>query len=80
MVLGNMDVGLNAQNLVAIVTIWLLTLVNVFGVKTGAMVQNVFTITKALSLALFVVVGFAIAARVPRRGLRLAGKPEQSPG
>ena len=59
MVLGNMDVGLNTQNLVGIITIWLLTFVNVFGVKTGAMVQNVFTITKAFSLALLVVVGFA---------------------
>ncbi len=60
MVLGNMDVGLNTQNLVAIVTIWLLTFVNVFGVKTGAMVQNVFTITKAFSLALLIAVGFAV--------------------
>ncbi len=60
MVLGNMDVGLNTQNLVGIVSIWLLTFVNVFGVKTGAMVQNVFTITKALSLALLVVLGLAL--------------------
>ncbi len=60
MVLGNMDVGLNTQNLVAIISIWLLTFVNVFGVRTGAMVQNVFTITKAFSLALLVVLGLAI--------------------
>jgi APA family basic amino acid/polyamine antiporter len=60
MVLGNMDVGLNTQNLVAIVIIWLLTVVNVFGLKTGAMVQNVFTITKVFSLALLIVVGFMV--------------------
>ena len=60
MVLGNMDVGLNTQNLVAIITIWLLTFINVFGVKTGAIVQNVFTFTKAFSLALLIVVGFAV--------------------
>ncbi len=60
MVLGNMDVGLNTQNLVAIVTIWLLTLVNVFGIRIGAMVQNIFTITKAFSLALLIAVGFAV--------------------
>ena len=60
MVLGNMDVGLNTQNLVAIAIIWLLTVVNVFGVKTGAMVQNVFTITKVFSLALLIVVGFMV--------------------
>ena len=60
MVLGNMDVGLNTQNLAAIVIVWLLTFVNVFGVKTGAMVQNVFTFTKAFSLALLIVIGFAV--------------------
>ena len=60
MVLGNMDVGLNTQNLVGIVSIWLLTFINVFGIRTGAIVQNVFTITKAFSLALLIAVGFAV--------------------
>ena len=60
MILGNMDVGLNTQNLMAIVIVWLLTFVNVFGVKTGAMVQNVFTFAKAFSLALLIVIGFAV--------------------
>src|SRR5947209_3104940 len=46
MVLGNMDVGLNTQNLVAIIMVAALSVMNVFGVKTGAMVQNVFTIAK----------------------------------
>jgi len=36
MVLGNMDVGLNTQNLVAILLVVFLSAVNVFGVKTGA--------------------------------------------
>src|SRR3982074_3463752 len=35
MVLGNMDVGLNTQNLAGIVVVIVLTVVNVFGVKTG---------------------------------------------
>ena len=35
MVLGNMDVGLNTQNLAGIVVVIVLTIVNVFGVKTG---------------------------------------------
>src|SRR3954463_4642813 len=60
MVLGNMDVGLNTQNLVGIVIIVLLTIVNVFGVKTGAMVQNIFTIAKTAALLGLVVLGFAI--------------------
>ncbi len=61
MVLGNMDVGLNTQNLVGIVIIVLLTIINIFGVKTGAMVQNVFTIAKTAALLGLVVLGYAIA-------------------
>ena len=50
MVLGNMEVGLNTQNLVAIAMIALLSVVNIFGVKTGAMVQVVFTTAKVAGL------------------------------
>jgi APA family basic amino acid/polyamine antiporter len=49
--LGNMDVGLNTQNLSGIVIIILLTAVNILGLKTGAMVQNIFTIAKVSALA-----------------------------
>jgi APA family basic amino acid/polyamine antiporter len=58
MVLGNMDIGLNTANLAAIVIITLLTLLNTFGVKFGASVQNVFTSAKVLALAAVVLVGF----------------------
>jgi basic amino acid/polyamine antiporter, APA family len=57
MVLGNMDIGLNTANLSAIVVITLLTLLNTFGVKMGAAVQNVFTTAKVLALAAVVLVG-----------------------
>ena len=60
MVLGNMDVGLNTQNLAGIVTIVILSLVNIFGVRTGAMVQNVFTFAKTASLLGLVLLGLAI--------------------
>jgi basic amino acid/polyamine antiporter, APA family len=50
MVLGNMEVGLNTQNLVAIAIIALLSVVNIFGVKTGALVQVVFTTAKVAGL------------------------------
>src|SRR5215813_2972986 len=56
MVLGNMDVGLNTQNLVAIVLIVVLSIINVFGVKIGALIQNVFTISKVSALAGLVLV------------------------
>ncbi len=60
MVLGNMDVGLNTQNLVAILMIVVLTIINVFGIRTGAFVQNVFTFTKAAALVGLVIVGIAV--------------------
>jgi basic amino acid/polyamine antiporter, APA family len=56
MVLGNMDVGLNTQNLIAILVVVALSLINIFGVKTGALIQNIFTSAKVaalLGLALF---------------------------
>jgi APA family basic amino acid/polyamine antiporter len=60
MVLGNMDVGLNTANLFGILMIVLLSIVNVFGVRTGAMVQNVFTFAKAAALGGLVLVGLVI--------------------
>jgi APA family basic amino acid/polyamine antiporter len=59
--LGNMDVGLNTQNLCGIVIVVLLTIVNTFGIKTGAAVQNVFTIAKVSALALLVIAGVFVA-------------------
>ncbi len=56
MVLGNMDVGINTQNLMGILLVIFLSVVNIFGVKTGAAIQNVFTAAKVsalLGLALF---------------------------
>jgi basic amino acid/polyamine antiporter, APA family len=49
-VLGNMDVGLNTQNLSAILVIIFLSAVNIFGVRLGAAVQNVFTAAKMAAL------------------------------
>jgi basic amino acid/polyamine antiporter, APA family len=60
MVLGNMDVGLNTQNLVAILVVVLLSVINIFGIKTGAFIQNVFTIAKASALFGLVILGLAI--------------------
>jgi APA family basic amino acid/polyamine antiporter len=60
MVLGNMDVGLNTQNLAGIVIVVVLTIVNIFGLKTGAFVQNVFTIAKVSALLGFVLIGIFV--------------------
>jgi len=60
MVLGSMDVGLNTQNLAAILMVVFLSVLNIFGIKTGALVQNIFTTAKVAALFGLVVVGFAI--------------------
>src|ERR1700759_3770521 len=49
-IVGSGKVGLTTQQLLAIAVIMLLTLVNTRGVRTVAMVQNVFTFAKVASL------------------------------
>jgi APA family basic amino acid/polyamine antiporter len=60
--LGNMEIGLNTQNLIAILVVATLTVVNIFGVKLGALVQNVFTIAKTAGLLGLVGLGLFLAA------------------
>src|SRR5262249_4685314 len=58
--IGTTNIGLNTQNLVGILICVLLTFVNVFGVKTGAAVQNTFTIAKTAALAMLIVIGVLV--------------------
>jgi basic amino acid/polyamine antiporter, APA family len=60
MVLGNMDVGINTQNLMAILLVIFLSIVNIFGVRTGAAIQNVFTAAKVSALLGLVAFGLAL--------------------
>jgi APA family basic amino acid/polyamine antiporter len=60
MVLGNMDVGINTQNLMAILLVIFLSVVNIFGVKTGAAIQNIFTFAKVAALFGLMMLGFAV--------------------
>ncbi len=55
--LGGMDVGLNTQNLVAILVVIVLSIINIFGVKTGAIIQNIFTTAKVSALLGLVLFG-----------------------
>ena len=55
--LGGMDVGLNTQNLVAILVVIALSIINIFGVKTGAFIQNIFTTAKVSALLGLVLFG-----------------------
>jgi APA family basic amino acid/polyamine antiporter len=60
MVLGNMEIGLNTANLTGIIVAIMLAVVNVFGVQLGALIQNIFTTAKALSLAALVLLAFTV--------------------
>jgi APA family basic amino acid/polyamine antiporter len=60
MVLGNMDIGISTANLVGILIVFLLAFLNIFGMKIGSMIQNVFTSAKGLSLAALVLLGFTV--------------------
>src|SRR5208337_3974418 len=60
MVLGNMDVGLNTQNLMAILIVVFLSVLTVLCIKTGAAVQNVFTFAKTAALLGLVLLGIFV--------------------
>ena len=65
--LGPYSVGLNTQNLLAILSIVALTWVNLQGVRLGALVQNLFTYTKTAALAGMVLLGILFANPVALR-------------
>ncbi len=60
MVLGNMEIGVNTANLAGIAVVIFLALVNIRGVRLGALIQNVFTTAKALALAGLILLSFTI--------------------
>jgi len=60
MVLGNMEIGVNTANLVAVAIVVFLAVVNIFGVRLGALIQNVFTSAKALALGALILLAFTI--------------------
>ncbi len=58
--LGNMEIGVNTANLAGLLLVVALAVVNAFGVKLGAMVQNVFTTAKGLALVGMAVLGLTV--------------------
>jgi len=57
---GPIELGLSRQRALAIVSIALLTWINIRGVRTAALLQTVLTIIKTTSLALLIIIGFTI--------------------
>ena len=62
MVLGNMEIGVNTANLTGVAIVVFLAIVNIFGLRLGALIQNIFTSAKAISLAALILVAFTIGA------------------
>ena len=58
--IGSGKAGLTTQQLVGIVIVGLLTAVNMRGIRTGAVVQNVFTFAKTAALLGLVAIGFLL--------------------
>lgn len=64
--LGPYHVGLNRQNLLAILSVVLLTWINTRGLRLGKIVQNLFTVAKTSALAALVVLGFWFSTSAAR--------------
>src|SRR4029453_18117989 len=57
---GAVEVGLTPQRLVALVSIWVLTWINLRGVREGKLVQTTLTSVKTAALAALVLLGLTI--------------------
>ena len=57
---GQIEVGLSPQRLVGLVTVWILTWVNLRGVREGKLVQTTLTIVKTGALALLILLGLTV--------------------
>jgi basic amino acid/polyamine antiporter, APA family len=60
MVLGNMEIGVNTANLSGIAVVVFLAIANIFGLKLGALIQNIFTSAKALALGALILLAFTV--------------------
>ncbi len=73
------QLGLSPQRLIALISVWVLTAVNLRGVKEGKALQTSLTVIKTAALALLVVVGLTIGrnadAIAANFGANLAGSP-----
>lgn len=54
------QLGLSPQRLIALVTVWILTWINLRGVREGKMVQTTLTVVKTGALAILILLGLTI--------------------
>ncbi|MGH7656313.1 MAG: APC family permease [Gemmatimonadaceae bacterium] len=57
---SSIDLGLSGQRFVALISIWVLTWINLRGVKEGKFVQTSLTVIKTLALAVLVILALTI--------------------
>jgi APA family basic amino acid/polyamine antiporter len=57
---GSLEVGLSPQRVVALVSIWVLTWVNLRGVREGKIVQTTLSIVKTGALAILILLGLTL--------------------
>lgn len=57
---GKIELGLTPQRLVALLTVWILTWINLRGVREGKLVQTTLTIVKTGALAALILLGLTI--------------------
>lgn len=57
---GLIELGLSPQRLIALISVWLLTWINLRGVREGKLVQTTFTIAKTGALAVLILLGLSI--------------------
>ncbi len=57
---GLIEVGLTPQRLIALISVWILTWINLRGVREGKLVQTTLTIVKTGALALLIILGLTV--------------------
>jgi APA family basic amino acid/polyamine antiporter len=57
---GLVEAGLSPQRLVALISVWVLTWINLRGIREGKLVQTTLTIVKTGALALLIILGLTI--------------------
>ena len=67
-VIGYYAVSLSTQQFVALLVIAFLTLVNMRGLKTGKLIQNILTVTKTAALLVLIILGLTVGWRIGADG------------
>src|SRR5215213_3843461 len=70
---GTAEFGLSPQRLIALVSIWVLTWINLRGVREGKFVQTTLTVVKTGALALLILLGLTLGRHVEAVSANFSG-------